>query len=529
MNFNFLKTALLGGLLFVGSLHVSAQSAEDAIRYTQRMLNAGARSMGIGMTGRAGIGDWSATALNPAGLGWSKYSSFQGGLQMLSGEDESSFVLPQTATQTNKETFNTSAISNLGYLKKAEVARGSLAFGIGVNKVTQYDRTSRFSGENGENSITDYFLPADDAYTVNAGTDGVIGTNDDRFSFTSPISTIAFETYAIDFDKAFYTANKYPFFAGIQTGTVSQEGSVRESGDVNELSFAGAWEAARNVMVGASVNILFGNYKYRRSFTENDKYNDNDGTYPNDGTYQTVNFNSLTLTENLDTGVSGANLRLGLSTKLTENLKIGVVAETPTQYSIAEDYATILATKYDDGGTYEYGGLSYDVGTGAFDYRIATPWRLGAGVQFSSSHVNLFGDVEFTDWSKMKLSAESDRDYFNHLNDNIADNYQSSVQVALGGEFIWRNFSVRLGAGRNPDARKNPEVSREKTYASLGAGVKFGNRFELNAAVMTEMYDDLYLPYTDLSTFSPLRLNVYPMVNRKVIRQFGTLELKVTL
>lgn len=523
MKYRFLKSVLVVGVLFVGALSSQAQSAEDAIRYTQRSLNAGARSVGIGLTGRAGIGDWSATALNPAGLGWAKYSSFQGGLQVLSGEDESSYVVPGVAAKNNTEAFSTSGISSLGYLKKVNVSRGSLAFGVGVNKVTQYDRSNNFSGENGKNSITDYFLPAEDAYTVNAGTDGIIGTNDDRFSFTSPISTIAFETYAIDFDKAFYTAQKYPFFAGVQTGTVLQEGGIRESGDVNELNFAGAWEASRNVMVGASLNILFGNYKYRRSFKENDLYNDNDGVYP------TVNFSGLTLTENLDTGVSGANLRFGVSGKLTEKIKIGIVAETPTAYNIAEEYATILATKYDDGETYEYGGLSNDVGTGAFEYQIATPWRLGAGLQYSNSHLNLFGDVEFTDWSKMELSAESDRDYFNRLNDNIAENYQTVLQMAVGGEFIWRNFTVRMGAGRTPDARKNPEVNREKNYISFGAGVKFGNKFELNAGVLNETYKDLYLPYTDLSTFSPSRFNDDPLVNRKVNRQIGTIELKVTL
>ena len=522
-----MKKTLFSLLLLAGAIgFVQAQSAEDALRYVQRTPVLGARSMGLANTGKAGLADWSSIYNNPAGLGWLRKASFQGGAFSMEGQDTGTYNLQNAPSVTTKDTFDASGISNLGYIKPFEVARGSLVLGAGINKQNYFDRSVSFSGSNGQNSITDYFVPANGDYEVKAGTDGIIGTNDDVFSFALPISTIAFETYGIDFDKALFTAGQNPFFPAVSAGTVTQNGTIRESGNVSELNLAIAWEGSENLMLGLSLNPIFGSYKYDRSYEEADVNN------ANNGQNGTTDFKNLLLSEKLNTGISGINARLGASLKLSENLKAGISLESPTLYNVSEDYSTRLDTYFDNGDHYYYGGETNDDGTGYFDYTIVTPWLVGAGVQFSLSSLTLLGDVEFVDWSKTRLHENNSagaQDYLNHVNDVYRDDYQRTTQYSVAGEYRTGNLTLRGGYATIPDARIETDNPRDRQIYSLGAGYRFNDRYTLNFGWMQEQYKDLYLPYTDLSTFNAVRYSNDPYVTRDVRRSLMNLELKVSL
>jgi len=47
----------------------TAQTPEDAVRFTQRSPATGARMMGLAGAGIGGVADYSALFINPAGLG----------------------------------------------------------------------------------------------------------------------------------------------------------------------------------------------------------------------------------------------------------------------------------------------------------------------------------------------------------------------------------------------------------------------------------------------------------------------------
>lgn len=510
---------------------VFAQSAEDIIRYTQRSPSLGTRTAGMAGVGRAGINDPVSLNLNPAGLGWMQNSYFSIGGSSQKISDVSNFVPSNTGNST---TLNRSGITDADYVRKVNVSQGSLVFGINWHQTNSFDRETNFMGTNSKSYLTDYFLPNNNDYTIDAGTDKIIGTSDDVHKFGNTISQIAFETYAIDFDKNLYAAQKYPYFGGMNRGTAAQSGYMSEKGSMRELNFGGAWEASKNVMVGLSVGINSGALTYRRSFDEVDKDNANDGvakyTDTVTGEQLTVDFKSVNLTENLDATISGVKARFGVSTKLTENLKVGASVESPTQYGIEEDYATIIKTTFDTGDTYEYGGLTNDVGTDLVEYRMTTPWRIGGGAEFKVAGARLFGDVEYVDWSKMKVDSDYDRDYYASLTKSITQNYQPTMNLSVGGEYSLGAITVRGGWATQPDARKSPlDGKRDKQYMSAGAGLKLGEKYTLQFGFMRESYNDTYRPYSDLSSPNPSVFNDDSYVTRKITRDFMKFGLGIKL
>jgi hypothetical protein len=289
-----------------------AQTAEDALRFSERQPITGVRSLGLGGAGFAGLADFSAMVNNPAGLGYYRNSSFSASLNFSSTEDQGSFSLRTDAGIPVENRVNATQIGHVSYVHRVPTRRGSLVVGAGINQVQSFSRELVYRGSNDRNSVTEFFLPIRGEYAVDTdnGPDGVFGTDDDVFTptFDRDLSFIAFELFAIDLDVAAFEAGaEQPFFPAVTTGTVEQTGYVAESGSMHEVNFGGAIQAAERVMVGASLNVPVGRWELDRFATEEDVDNDNDGTGG------TVNFDYLEWTQSVESRLVGVNLRVGLS------------------------------------------------------------------------------------------------------------------------------------------------------------------------------------------------------------------------
>ena len=88
-----------------------------------------------------------------------------------------------------------------------------------------------FDGDNGSNSVTDYFMPFSGEFElVDDGDGGVFP------EFSRPLSFIAFETYAIDLDGGLLAAGEnVPFLPAVSYGTVAQFGFVEDTGKMYEV------------------------------------------------------------------------------------------------------------------------------------------------------------------------------------------------------------------------------------------------------------------------------------------------------
>lgn len=525
-------------LMLVGDF-ISAQSTQDLLRYAQRGSAVGIVSSGLNGAGTAGSGNTGAFLSNPAGLGWinkhSQTSGFrllEGGLNVAKSKGTNLFTV-QTDADNNtslSSTISKTGISNFTYLSSPQTAQGTLVYGFAFNSLGNYMRKLNFEGNNRMTSFTDYLLPGNGEYQIGLGTDGIVNTADDNFSFTNPLTSVAFDhVYALLFNTNAFNSGQNPFRAGMQNLPAQQSGSVVERGGSSELSAALAWEAAPNLMVGFSANMPLASYENARYLRETDNLNLNN-TYP-------YNLSSLEVSENLQGSIVGVNLRLGISSQVIEDkLKFGINIESPTRYSINENYSGQMKTIFDDNEVQTYGdGSNENLLNGEFTYKFKSPWRFSAGVEAKLKAVRLLGDVEYVDWSQASASSSDNPTYYNALTEQFSNQYESVLNVRVGAEANMGNLTLRGGVGLQPDPRTETivsdgntqlETARDKSSASLGLSYQINPKFQLDIAVVGEGYKDVYLPYSDNYTPYPAYYENDPVVKRdiqdvKVLAGFG--------
>ena len=477
----------------------AAQTAEDAIRFTERSPATGARMIGMAGASIAGVDDYSALFTNPAGLGFFRKSSFSGTLHSVYATDEAFYNTPGF-NSTFDEDVSETALGNLAYVYRAPTQRGSFAVGLAYNQVHSFERDLRFSGTNGVSTISTSFLPFNDEFDLDAN---------GNLDVLADLPFAAFSGGLIEFFPEFLDEdpNAYPFLEAVAPGTtIEQTGSVIEQGRMNEVSFGGAVEASRGTMVGVSVNLVFGEYTLNSAFEEADVFNENgadDYSVLLDDGDLLEGFDFLSYRQRLESDLLGINARVGLATEVTPNVRLGLTLETPTYYTGEEFFGTEYETVFDDGGSLFYGDLPDDVGNGQFEYDIITPWRLGIGIGFHSSVVTVMADAEFVDWSQLELDADTDRALFDDLNQAIEDDYEAVVNGRLGIEYRLGGLMVRGGVAYKADPldvqlskSDGSQLERDKVFFSAGLGYRFDN-LQVDFGWLQGRFDTAYAAYPE--------------------------------
>lgn len=491
---------LLGILVVVGSTSPAhAQTADDVLRFSLREPATSVRALGLSGGGTAGWADLSAMTTNPAGLGYYRSSELAGGFNVLVANDASTFQVGADGSPfTQEEETSAVRLGSLAGVYKAPTQQGSLVLGLGYTQKRAFDRTLSYDGENQSSSITDVFLPTQNEYAVDSL--GVFFPDDVPSNI---IPFIAFEGGAIEFFRGDYDAGRYPFEQAVLPGTpIRQDGTVRREGRMNEINFAGAVEAGKDVMVGVSANLTTGRYSFEHELTEIDQgENANYEVLRNGEFYRGLD--RMTFRERFESDFTGFNLRLGVSAAVVPNVRLGFTAETPTWTSVTDDFTdATIRTDFRDGKTLAYGDdPGEDVGKGTFDYQITTPWRLGAGLALDTDRLRVSADVEFIDWSNLELDSSSFD--FPTANDRIEDDFGVVLNWRGGIEYkVEDGPALRGGAAYRPDPRQfditfaNGEThDRSRTFLSLGLSYPFSEQLTVDLGWMQEWSEDQFAPY----------------------------------
>lgn len=503
------RSGRLGGLLVVTLLVVAAgapwtaqaQTARDALRFSQRAPAVSeARSLGRGGAARAGIAGPTALFYNPAGLGWMESSAASGALAFIGTSDEARFR--SNLQETSVDDYGGHAA--LAY--KFPAQRGSLVFGGAYNQTNTFGRELGFRGMNSQSSITQTLLPTEREYFIE---DGLPSFDADVPSSALPFA--AYQAGAIEFYGGELDEGDYPFGPAVLEGTtVEQIGTVEEGGRQSEINFGAGVAAASGVMVGLSANVALGRYQFVHRLSELDNGdNDNYSVITGDETYRGLD--EVRFEERFESNLSGVSLRGGLSAEAVPGVRLGLTLETPTFYTVNESYTQAeITTFFDDGNQLSYGGLEGDEGVGQIEYRVRTPWRLGAGGQANLlaltngvADLTLSADVELVDWSQLSLDAEEID--FETQNQVAEEDFGAVLNTNIGAEYRMAGFALRAGFAHRPDPRDSsgsgvetstaeaPDTDRQ--FYSLGAGYRFSERFEINAGWMQEHFEDTFRPY----------------------------------
>lgn len=481
-------------LLTVIAFPVAAQTADDALRFSDRTPGATAYSLGTGGVGIARLDDASALSVNPAGLGWLGSTRVSGSFSSLRSTSDGTYFSPGYASDRRNQ-LSDAGLGNLSYLFKVPTTQGSMVVGAAISGVHSFDRGVSYDGDNGFNSITDYFMPFADEFSLVEDTEGVFP------DFTRTLSFIAYETYAIDLDQNLLDAGEpVPFLPAVSYGTVAQTGFMEDTGRVMEIAVGGAVEVAPDVMVGFGMNIPVGGFERLRVHDEDDYRNDNDGTGG------TTDFAYLQFSERLSSTMIGVNGRFGVSAKVNPSMYLGATIETPTVYAIEEEYSTYLETGFDNGDVYTYGDAAgQDAGSGMFDYTLRTPWKLGVGAHMQAGPASFMADVEWVDWSQMTFQSSTYD--FTQENLEIRNALQSVLNIRVGATVDFGDLQLRAGLGVHPDPRRVPRfadagfptVDRDRSLTSLGLGYRISERMTIDAGWMLEQMKDRTDLYVDVS------------------------------
>ena len=517
------KCGLVLVMLLMWAAPAHAQTADDALRFADRLPAAGAYMTGMAGAGIAGVADFSAMYVNPAGLGYLPSSQAVGSFSILRATDDARYEAPalgggDPSVSTNVQPVSSYGLGNAGLAYKVPTQRGALVLAGGVNQTTTFVRTLDYVGTNTANSITDTFLPFPGNYSV--GSDG-----DLVFDFDTPLN--AYNAGAIEFVQDAYDNGEYPFIQAVApTTTIQQAGEVIEEGRLTEASFGGAVEAAAGVMAGASVNASFGTYRCTRLYQEVDINDENTSdlyeVVVSDGVLQ--GFDQLDVEESITSELVGVNIRGGLSAALTPNVRAGVVLETPTWYSVSETFGTRITTFFDDGGSLTGGGTDAN----EFDYSVRTPWRIGGGVSLDLAGIRVVGDLEFVDWTQLRLSADGVD--FTAANQRIRD-FNAVINRRIGVEYELDQLTLRGGLAYQPDPREveielpgGETTDRAETFYSAGFSYRFDDQFRIDVGWLQERFDDQYRPYASVDVpgevgqdGEPIQI-VAPYIDEEIVR-----------
>ncbi len=402
---NTLKLRLLSAsvLLFAGA-QALAQFPEDALRFATPGQGVGARALGMGNAYTGVSNDFSALYWNPAGLAQMEYGEFSFGLSQFNHRNTSTFFGVNEAYSNNATNLN-----SLGLTLPVEVRRGALVFGFGYQRGGNFTTGLSFNGFNPRSSIIQSYAPNDGLYPAD---------------MTLP-----------EYLKLAYADTNTGRYDSPIADSVTQSGQVLEGGGINQWSFGGAMDVAKNVSVGVTLTYATGTYKYDRSYRETDSRN----VY----TRFPFDFDQLTLDEFVESDLSGFGAKFGLMYRVPEKFRFGIAVKTPVSYQVSESFGTRASSYFDNGDVYPTNGPYQSDGSNEYD--VVTPWVFSAGASVVLEDLLISGDVEYTDWTQLEF-ADAPASLI-ALNKTIKKIFRPTAMLRGGLEYNVAAIGLRLRGG----------------------------------------------------------------------------------
>lgn len=307
------------------------------------------------------------------------------------------------------------------------------------------------------------------------------------FGLAYPVPTIQGSlVFSLGFNRIkTYDSNfAFEWFNNTPDDLVNQAWREIENGSLNTWVLSGAVDVSKNMSVGIGLNFWTGGTDFESTFRERDR----DDRYT---------FDSFTTENNLNTDITGFNLKLGSLLKFGPFMRFGATIATPTKLKVEEDWSFNEMTEFDDAT------FSDTLSSGLFEYKIQSPWAFTAGASLNLLNFVFSGDVEYNDWSQIRYTTEPPIDGLTETEANriIRDNYRPTTRVRLGAEFTLplTGLSFRAGYFRDPSILQNRDPDEDKQFYSAGLGFLIDKQVKLDAGFVHGFWRSFNsgLPETD--------------------------------
>ncbi len=478
------KIISLIGIL-VGISTAQAQYVTDALRYSQNFPTLSARSISMGGAFASLGGDFASTYLNPAGLGMYRKSEFIFTPSLSLANTKADYI-----GQDNSDYKYQFAISNFGYVGTYRSNRDkglvSASYAIGYNRLQNFNNNTVIRGTNQNSSYSDYF--------VEDANNNYLYPEDLNFFG----ARLLYDAWVID------TLDYIDYYESLVPVPIDQYRKISSKGGIGEWTFAFGLNFSDRIYFGMGLGITQLNYEQHMLHSET-----NNNTY--------YSFRSFDKDEDLDVEGTGISLKLGLTARITEGLRIGTTLNLPTFYKISEEYYSTVYSVYDDATYYKVptDNDNQELGSGVFEYKLNTPLKLTGGLSYQIGKAAIItGDVEYVNYASMKMRNEddfnepTDRQTVDRTNSDIEDVYCAVLNLKLGGELRFGNFAVRAGGGYYPSPYVSGEMNEDASYTMISSGVGYRtNNFFFDMGFSGIFHKEKYNLYTSANQNNIASLN----------------------
>ena len=455
------KTFLIIMILF--PFFASAQTENDMIDFSTIYYQGTAKSAAMGNAMGAVGSDFSAIAINPAGLGLFRKATFIYTPSFYSISTESDYKNNNGSDRAFKLHTNNIALTWTQDINDG--ALNSVSFALGINRLNNFAFNSFASGNNPHTSLIDAYFSEIEANNI---------TNENELESFSPNTLYPlWETWILDFDGDGSCTTPVP------AGGLRQQYGVEKRGRASEFTFASGFNFNDKVFLGISIDIPYFDKTTTIDYKES---NNNPG-----------GFRSWNQQENITNSGWGVNAKIGAIVFPARWLRLGASFHTPTIYRVTESWYTSTGSVFSDGS------YSYESPTGTYNYNVTTPLHFNASAALIFGNYGMItGDWEYVDYSKMKASS-SDYDY-SYLNDIIKDTYGATSNLRIGTEWRWQSLAFRAGYGIYGSPYGFDKEDLRTTTYSCGLGYTYHN-FTIDLAYVLSQRKNSYDLYSQYSLY----------------------------
>ncbi len=443
-------------LSLIMAASASAQTAGEALRYSNLTFGGTARGMGVaGAFGALG-GDQTSVLINPAGIGVYRSSEL-----VISPSAAGTTVNSNYSNSRTEDSRLSGSLANmhLVYSHLLEDRRGNrmynkwvaVNFGFGINRLANFN-SDRFYGDmNTNNSVLEGY--ANELEGVPAA-DLEYGPQ----SFSSVLSYDAFLLNPLSTnDAAFsYVTRGLP---------LDQEVTFETRGGIDEINLTVGANYDNKLYFGAYIGIPLLNYDETLTITER---NTNDSL---------SSFDGFTLENKLNTAATGINAKIGFIYRPHKLVRFGLSVQSPTRYSMRDEFEGNISSNFDTANYVAFSPF------GEFDYKLITPWRFTASVAvLLKKRGFISADYELVDYSAASFDLGSGfTSVEDELNRPIQNIYTIGHNIRVGTEIVIEKFRLRAGAAYYGNPLDNPSalgvVSQETMSYTGGLGLRFEKFF----------------------------------------------------
>ncbi len=251
----------------------------------------------------------------------------------------------------------------------------------------------------------------------------------------------------------------------------SSEEDYLSDGGITALSAACAVGISPTISVGVTVSYLTGDYS-------KDWYWD---IYDDLGASE--RYTDVHIAEQYRADISGWRGTLGSLFYVTEGLSVGVAMDTPATLSFdgtSRNYIEKVAADPDSTTVSDWSVL--------FSDRVQLPFAFRAGAAYTPLDFIVVGvDISYSDWSQMDYEGrvtETEQGQRRSL-------YKETLGYGIGAEVTVPSWPLRVRGGyvHRPMAYDGLEVTRDRSYFTLGAGVLIDTVLAVDIAWIKATYE----------------------------------------